>query len=197
MNIYFVRHGQTNENNNKYYYGKLDVCLNEKGLNQAKKAADFLRHVKFDNVYVSERKRTSETAHIILGHDFEKVNIDSRINEMDFGKFEGKNYKQIKKMYPSQWNRWCSDWKNESPPEGESYMKFYSRVHEFMDDILKLNEENILVVTHGGVVRSVYCYVLSGNLDFFWKFASRNGDITLIKYEYGNLYIDSITYVDA
>jgi alpha-ribazole phosphatase len=197
MNIYFVRHGQTDENNNRYYYGKLDVCLNEKGLSQAKRAAAFLNRVKFDEVYVSERKRAVETADIILGHNFKKINIDKRIDEMDFGKFEGKSYEQIKKLYPEQWGKWCSDWKNESPPGGESYIEFYSRIRGFMEDILKLNRKNILVVTHGGVIRSAYCYILNDNLDFFWKFASKNGDITLVKYEYDNLYIDSITHVDV
>ncbi|MCI1944458.1 alpha-ribazole phosphatase [Clostridium luticellarii] len=198
MNIYFVRHGQTNENNKGYYYGKMDVYLNEKGLSQARKAAAFLSPIKFDEVYVSERKRTTETARIILQDHSQRVklNVDKRINEMDFGSFEGKNYRDIKKLYPKEWEVWCSDWKNQSPPGGESYIQFYSRIHGFMDDILKLDRENILIVTHGGVVRSVYCYILNGNLDFFWKFASKNGDVTLIKYEYNNLYIDSITHVD-
>ncbi|MEY8001466.1 alpha-ribazole phosphatase [Clostridium sp. Mt-5] len=195
MNIYFVRHGQTDENNNKYYYGKMDVCLNEKGLDQAEKAAIFLNHIRFDEVYISERKRTAETANIILGNNSKKFNVDKRINEINFGKFEGKSYENIKKLYPEEYDRWCSDWKNESPPGGESYVEFYSRIHGFMDDILKLNRENILIVTHGGVIRSVYSYILDENLDFFWKFASKNGDVTLVKYEYHNLYIDSITHV--
>ncbi len=38
----------------------------------------------------------------------------------------------------------------------------------------------------------IYSYILQNNMDFYWNFASRNGDITLIKYEYGNLFIDYI-----
>ncbi|AGY75687.1 alpha-ribazole phosphatase [Clostridium autoethanogenum] len=197
MNIYFVRHGQTNENNNKYYYGKLDVSLNEKGLSQAEQTKKLLSNIEFDDIYVSDRKRASQTAKIILGSNSKEIITDERLNEMNLGKFEGKNYKEIMKLYPEEWKKWSDDWKSVSPPEGESYVEFYSRVKSFMDDILKLNKDNVLVVTHSGVIRSVYCYVLNGILDFFWKFSSKNGDITLVKYEYSNLFIDSITHVNT
>lgn len=195
MNLYFVRHGETEHNKNKCYYGRTNISITETGIIQSKKVLEILKDINFNKVYLSDMKRAEETADIITNNRGYNTIKDSRINERDFGVFEGKNYDEIRELYPDEWKLWCEDWKNTSPPKGESCVEVYSRVKDFMDDILKSNEENILIVTHSGVIRSVYCYVLGSNIDFFWKFGSKNGDITVLKYEYKNLYIDSIIHV--
>lgn len=195
MDLYFVRHGETEKNKSKCYYGSLDVDITEKGILQAERAGKLLMDVNFNKVYVSEKKRAIKTAKILLESKKNELITDGRINERDFGEFEGKDHKELKQLYPKEWAVWCEDWKNAAPPGGESYIKLYERVKSFMDDILKLDDENILVVAHGGVIRCIYCYILGGNIDYFWNFGSNNGDISIIKYEYGNLYIDSITHV--
>ncbi len=195
MNLYFVRHGETELNKSKFYYGKMDVSITQRGIVQAKEVSQILKNINFNKVYVSEMKRTEQTAKFILDNRTCSMIKDSRINERNFGAFEGKSYDKIKEIFPEKWRLWCEDWKNTVPPEGESYVQFYSKVKDFMDDILKLKDDNVLIVTHSGVIRSIYCYILDNNLDFFWKFSSKNADITLIKYEYENLYIDSISHV--
>ncbi|NMM63208.1 alpha-ribazole phosphatase [Clostridium sp. P21] len=195
MNLYFVRHGETEYNKSNFYYGKSDVSINEMGFVQAKKACEMLKNVNFNRAYISEMKRTKQTAKIILGEKKCDIIKDCRLNERNFGEFEGKDYDKIKKLYPENWKAFCEDWKDAVPPGGESFTQFYLKVKDFMDNILKINEDNILIVTHSGIIKSVYCYILDNNLDFFWKFSSKNGDITLIKYEYGNMYIDSISHV--
>jgi alpha-ribazole phosphatase len=195
MNLYFVRHGETQLNKDKVYYGSLNCGLTEKGKEQALKVKELLKGVEFNAVYASERKRTSLTADLLLGEN-EIVKIDKRINEINFGDFEGKGYQEICETYPIESKEWENDWKGFCPPKGESYKTFYKRVESFMEEVIKSDENNILIVTHGGVIRAAYSYVLGGNLDFYWKFASSNGDVSVIKYEYGNLFIDSITHVE-
>lgn len=198
MNIYLVRHGETEQNKRKNFYGKLDVELNEKGEEQSYKVGEFLKNVGFNKIYISDRKRTKETVEKIL--DMNKfyenkksiIHKDERINEIDFGLFEGKSYEEICSLYPKEQKEWERDWKNFSPPEGESAVEFYNRVESFMKHIQKEEEGDYLIVTHGGVIRMIYSYILENNMDFYWNFASRNGDITLIKYEYENLFIDYI-----
>ncbi|RHW61356.1 alpha-ribazole phosphatase [Clostridium botulinum] len=198
MNIYLIRHGETEHNKRKNFYGKLDVGLNEKGKEQSYKVGELLKDVKFNKIYISDRKRTRETAERILEknkfYDKEKNIIykDEKINELDFGIFEGKSYEEIGSLYPKEQEKWEKDWKNFAPPKGESAVVFYNRVENFMKHIQKEEDGNYLIVTHGGVIRMIYSYILQNNMDFYWNFASRNGDITLIKYEYGNLFIDYI-----
>ncbi|KEI86251.1 alpha-ribazole phosphatase [Clostridium botulinum] len=198
MNIYLIRHGETEHNKRKNFYGKLDVGLNEKGEKQSYKVGELLKDVKFNKIYISDRKRTRETAERILERNrfYEKekniIYKDEKINELDFGIFEGKSYEEIGSLYPKEQEKWEKDWKNFAPPKGESAVVFYNRVENFMKHIQKEEDRNYLIVTHGGVIRMIYSYILQNNMDFYWNFASRNGDITLIKYEYGNLFIDYI-----
>lgn len=194
MNIYFVRHGETDSNKDKLYYGKDDVKLNFKGIGQGKKVRKMLANIDFDNIYTSESIRTIEMAEII-NHDNTSIKKDKRINEMDLGVFEGKNYKELQKQYPEELKCWSENWKEYAPPKGESYKEFYKRVESFMSEIKDKDCENLLIVTHSGVIRTVYCYILNGMLDSFWKFSSKNGDVSLIKYEYGNWYIDYIKHL--
>jgi alpha-ribazole phosphatase len=194
MNIYFVRHGETNENAGKTYYGGLDVHLNERGIQQCINARKYLKNIDFQKVYISHSKRATQSADILLENAKKELIVDARINELSFGDFEGKTYEEITRLYSEEEKQWRENWKDFCPPGGESCRKFYERIKSFMISLESLKEENILVVTHGGVIRAAYTYIMGGNLDIYWKFASKNCDISLIKYEYGNWFIDSIVH---
>jgi|SRR3712207_2398299 len=192
MNIFLLRHGETDQNSKGTYYGKMDIDLNDNGIHQCQKVKNILKDISFDKVYTSTMKRTMNTAkHALEGRKFEIIK-DRRLNEMDMGEFEGKTYKEIQALYPDEWKLWCDDWKNATPPKGENYIQFYGRVKNFINELKDMKEENILIVTHGGVIKNFYTYVLDENPDNFWKFSTNNCDLALIKYEYGNFYIDFI-----
>jgi alpha-ribazole phosphatase len=186
-----VRHGETHENSKKVYYGKIDAVLNENGKNKIIEISEYLKEIKFDKVYISERKRTEETATLIVNKNVQLI-IDKRINELDFGDFEGKSYEELSIEYPEQCEEWEKNWQNFTPNNGESYKMMYNRVREFIYDIEKDKVDNILIVTHGGVIKTFYSYIMGENLDVFWKFSCSNGCIAHIKYEYGNWFIEEI-----
>ncbi len=196
LNIYLLRHGQTEQNLKGFYYGNLDVDITSKGIKQIEYISNKVKNVTFDKIYVSNMKRALSSASIISRNKDISFIRDKRLNEMNLGVFEGKSYEDIQREYPKEFQKWSDDWKYYAPPEGESYVDFYERVKVFFQEILKLEDENVLLVTHGGVIRSILTYVMGEDLDVFWKFGSKNGDLTLVKYEYENLYIDSIIHAD-
>ena len=193
MNIYLVRHGTTKSNEEKRYYGAYDSELSIRGMEEAKILREKLKEIKFDRIYVSSKKRSSEAAKIIFGADV-KYEVDARLDERNFGIFENKTYDEICKEYSEEVRAWEEDWKNYKIPMGESAMESYLRAEDVLKDIESKKFENILLITHGGFIRNSYCYILNG-LDNFWKFSSKNGDISIVKYEYGHWYIDSITHI--
>lgn len=194
MNIYIVRHGKTSYNDQGVYYGNLDCSLNEEGMIQGKALNSRLKHINFSKVYVSPKKRAKETLQII--NPGCQVIEDGRITERSFGIFEGLSYKEIEKRYPIENKAWMEDWKGFTPKGGESFHDFYYRVRSFMEDIHKEKEDDILVVTHGGVMKAIYCYILDDNDELYWRFTSKNGDMALIKYEDQYMFIDSIVHID-
>lgn len=190
MNIYVVRHGQTEENLKGTYYGALDCGLTELGVSQAKVLGESLKNIKFDKVYCSDLKRANETLNHI--NAVEEVVIDERLRERNFGVFEGKTFKEIEEEFAKECTAWNADWKDFRPCGGESFRDSYLRVEDFMENLKEEMGENILVCTHGGIVRAMYVYILGGNLDSYWKFSSRNADLSIIKIHNGYFYIDSI-----
>ena len=65
MKLYLVRHGQTDMNKEKLYYGWTDCPINEIGIKQAQTLYGFFKNVVCDKVITSDLKRSVETAEII------------------------------------------------------------------------------------------------------------------------------------
>ena len=150
--IYFVRHGQTNDNVEYRIQG--NKPLNENGLNQAKDLAEQLKDIHFDICFCSPLIRTVQTLQEILYyHKDLKVVYDDRIKERDYGELVGLLAKNIDGYF----NRWKSDayW----PYKTETVDEMYNRVASFYND-LKNNykDKNILIVSHCGVGRMTYAY---------------------------------------
>lgn len=192
MNIYIIRHGQTGSNQKGEYYGALDVPLNEIGIKQLQKLAPHLKEITFDDVYSSNTTRALESLRLCGDHLYNQVSVDSRLSELSFGDFEGKTYKEICTLFPEHIDDWENDWKNFCPPNGESFADFYKRVSSFFKQLLEKEVSNVLIMAHSGVIRAIYCYVLQNNPDLYWSFTSHNGKINIVKYEYGNLFIDAM-----
>jgi len=194
LKIYIVRHGETEENIKKTYYGEIDCELTAKGIKQAELVRRKLKHINFDKVFCSEKKRAKDTLKRI--YEGEEFIVDSRLNERNFGIFEGKSYKQLQDLFKLEYDDWTKDWKQYSIENGESFEEVYHRVKSFMEELKRESVDNILICTHGGIIRTIYTYILEGCLDNYWRFNSKNADLSIIKLEYGYFYIDSIIPVE-
>ena len=192
MNIYIIRHGQTQSNLKNQYYGRLDVPLTDQGVQQMKALSFELSNIQFDKIYTSNARRALESLEICLPTYHHQAIIDERLCEINFGDFEGKTYQEISKEYPQEVIHWQRDWKNFLPPQGESFIQFYLRVSDIFKEIISNEVDNIFIMAHSGVIKAIYCYVLGQNLDLYWNFTCHNGKINIIQYEYGNLFIDAV-----
>ena len=157
--IYFVRHGVTDWNdfvNDKGEHdpklqGWADIPLNEKGVGQAKAAAESLAGVKFDRVFCSPLQRARQTLQQIDVSEAPVV-FDDRLKERNFGEFEGrcKSVMDFGEFWDIELNK--------KYEKAESVVDFQNRVFEFLDEIKELKDENILIVAHGGVGSSIKRY---------------------------------------
>ena len=148
MKIYIVRHGQTDYNVNGRYGGRLNVPLNENGIEEAYKVKEKLKGIKFDKIYSSPLKRAYLTAKIIRDENIIK---DDRIIERSNGKLEGKLKSEIHDVID------FND-PNEKRYDIESIVDFRNRIKSFLDDVTNTDDGNILIVTHAGVGIYMRCY---------------------------------------
>lgn len=177
--LIIVRHGQTQMNVEGIFFGKLDPGLNEMGRVQCKKAGDILKKYGYDAIYSSDLLRASETAELI---NYLKLPIkfDKRLQEIDFGIFEGLSYKEIKEKYPVECEKSKNEWKTFDFVTGESLERLQSRAVEFVESLDKT--KNNLVVTHWGVINCILSWYFSDKLESYWKYSVENGGICIIEF---------------
>ena len=78
-NIIFIRHGETDLNFKKVYFGHLDPSLNKLGIEQINNTKKILSNEKIDLFYSSDLKRCVESSEII--NEFYKLDI---VKEQNF-----------------------------------------------------------------------------------------------------------------
>ena len=200
MKIYLVRHGETEGNFKGRYCGMCDTPLTEQGKAQCTELSPKLCEIKFYDIYVSPLKRCGETLELALGKDM-KTRVEERIRERAFGIFENKTYEEICKEYPEEERLWSEDWKGYRLPEGESTLEAFERVKSFAKELEELEknseaseEKNLLVVTHGGIIKLFLCYALGENLDLFWRLKSDTASVTILSCSNGFWSIDRLNY---
>jgi broad specificity phosphatase PhoE len=144
-----VRHGQSEWNAIGRWQGHADPVLSELGRRQAYVAAASIGAV--DGIVASDLLRAAETAAIIAQQlGVGPVVVDERLRERDVGEWTGLTKAQIDKRWPG----WLDDGRR---PDGfEDSEVVMERVGEALE---AMREESpggtLLVVTHGGVIRSL------------------------------------------
>lgn len=164
MNIYVLRHGETDYNIEGKFQGQVDIKMNNNGEKQTDKIAIELRKIDFDVIFSSPLSRAIDTAKKINN---EKIIIEKRIIERSFGNLEGKYG--------------ISDYeKNIEKYNIETIEKLTQRVKNFLDEILEeyKDKKNILIVTHEGIAQVINSYFNKEDLKKF-----RLGTGKFIKYE--------------
>lgn len=148
--FYVIRHGQTNWNLDDKIQGQTDIPLNNLGIAQAKEIKMKLGDTKFSSCFSSDLKRTSQTAQIIMEGQQDKIIFDRRLRERNFRELEGKS----SSAYICATSQ---DLKNIETDDAVS-----RRVFEFLHEVLNTKPiGNILIVTHGGVIRSILTKILA------------------------------------
>jgi len=182
LNVYLLRHGETqwNADGNKYC-GRTDLPLISNGIEQARELRQQLAGITFDAIYASPLQRAYSTAGIVC--EDEKITLDERLIEVDFGEWEGKPKKQFIPENQALWDAWMADpATTQAGGTGETAQEVIDRVDAFYDDILqKYNEGTILVVAHNGVNRFYLAHKLGMPLSNYRKLIQENSLVTLFK----------------
>ncbi len=82
---------------------------------------------------------------------------DARLMEVNFGDWEQKNWSQIPE---NELSIWMNDFVNCRPANGESFLELHQRVGHFLADLQKKSLDQVFIVTHAGVIRSLLCHIL-------------------------------------
>lgn len=169
MRIYITRHGETEWNKAGRMQGWQNSNLTEKGIENAKKLGESLKHIEFDYIYCSPLGRAVDTAKYIRGDRNTAITIKDSLKEMSFGAWEGKEYTEIEELYPVQkYNFWNKPHLYE-PVGGESYKELICRIDTVFNEIMSnTTAKNVLIITHAAAIKAIYSILKSIPLEDFW-----------------------------
>ena len=156
MKIWICRHGETDLNKQHRIQGILDIPLNEEGLRQAISMRERLGDMRFDAVYSSPLERARKTACAIGGVTEEELIIDPRIIEVDFGVYDGLSYLPGP---PEIDFFWLLPWFFSAPDTVETTSSMKARAASFIKDLETKDYENVLISSHGGIIRALSGYL--------------------------------------
>ena len=184
--IYLIRHGQTVWNAEGRYQGQLNSALTQKGESQAQangeKLLNYLKDTNEFAFYSSPLGRASSTAKIIsdiIGFDKEKILFDNRIQEINYGIFEGKTkhycQTELKEQFDArEANKWSYTLEG-----GESYETVSIRLKEWLDTLS--SDKPIIMVAHEMINRTLRGIYLGLESEVMLKLRQSNDVLILLE----------------
>lgn len=185
MELYLVRHGETESNIKRRYQGWTESPLSEKGLLQAQKAGYFLSRQDVNAVYSSDLKRAVNTARVIGSSRGLQPGITPLLREIHFGEWEGLTFEEIEKSWGNEITHWLDDPFHKAAPGGETLQRVCERMQMFLEEIGGKHKQGdkIVAVSHGGSIRALLYNLLNLDLPSFWEIKIDNASISLIQKE--------------
>jgi uncharacterized phosphatase len=155
-NLYLVRHGETDWNKARRIQGSTDIPLNDTGRAQAATAGALLGRRQWHTIIASPLSRAFETAQIIAGEvGLPTPTPNAALVERRYGEAEGLDYRQVDALYPDA----------AEVPGRESRDEVMERVVPALLAIAAQHPgENVIIVSHGGVIRAVLAAIDPNNV---------------------------------
>jgi 2,3-bisphosphoglycerate-dependent phosphoglycerate mutase len=182
--LILLRHGESVWNQKNIFTGWVDIGLSDKGVEEALKAGDMLKDIKFDSLFVSTLIRAKLTLYLVLSknkltktavtnfsspwaksygeNDFVNVIESEALNERYYGKLQGKYKDKIKDEFgEAQFKLWRRSY-DIAPPEGESLKMTIDRALPFAEKEIfprVKRGETVLVSAHGNSLRGIVMHL--------------------------------------
>lgn len=161
--------------------GHSDILLDNKGLYQAHSVAVRLEKSKATHVYTSPLKRAKTTGRIIASKTRELVVWDE-LTEQNFGVWEGCSIPYVLQKYPKEYCGWKHGTVGFEPIGGETELEITERAEKIVHKILSLNEQEIIVTTHGGILRMIFIVMFGHRFrKFFWDYKFGNCSVSAVQ----------------
>jgi alpha-ribazole phosphatase len=186
MDIYLIRHTKT-DTLKGLCYGQSDVALADSFLEEASLLQQKLPKLKPNSlVFSSPLTRCVQLA----GRLSDKVTIDARLSELDFGDWE---YRRFDDIDIDVLQQWTDNFVHVAPPNGESFIDLCQRAGSFWQDVvhgMHPASEKILIITHAGVIRALLAHILKLPPANAFQFRVDLGSVHKLQ------HLDNYTYIN-
>lgn len=186
INLYLIRHAQTEYNRNHQYIGgrSSHLAINENGWEQARMLGQWMAEKNFPlhHLYCSTAKRAKQTLEGIQEvFPIEQVQYSAELEELSQGDWEGQlrneiYSKELLETINSNNYRFKA-------PNGESQEEVENRMYQFIEkEILPYDRKNIVMLTHGMAIKCLLRKILDSSPAMTYKIKIDNTSITKLAY---------------
>lgn len=170
--IYLIRHAAKERGD--FFNPRLrhqDEPISVLGQSQAQKLCAYFDGKAIAVIYISEYQRTRQTSEPLAQQLQLTPIVDARLNEIDNGRLDGMTDEQIQQTYPDVWQAFLSRSADFRFPEGETGAEARQRLVEFLEEKRKQHlDDNIILVSHEGLIRLLTCTILDLPVYKRWNF---------------------------
>jgi probable phosphomutase (TIGR03848 family) len=189
--IVLLRHAHSTANQKGILAGRDNtVGLSPRGEREAEALVSVLENYSFDAIYTSPLKRCIDTITPFLKSSKEKAVRDPGLLEMEYGSWSGKKLNALSKQ--KMWETIQQRPTLVRFPEGESFTEMSSRANQTVIDRAK-GLSNILIVSHGDVIKSIVAFHLGLPLDSFQRIAVDPASLTTIRFPQSQVISVNVT----
>ena len=182
VELIFLRHGATTENEQHRYLGRTDTSLSKNGICELQELWENENAPNPELLFCSPMKRCMETVELLYPNHM-PISIPEW-SEMDFGEFEGKNYMELQEN--PDYQAWIDSNGTLPFPGGESREAFVKRCEQGFYRMLTAIREMLLktdeqkqhrklvagAVVHGGTIMAVLSSFCGGE---YFDYQVKNG----------------------
>ena len=178
MKIYLLRHTKPDIPLDTCY-GQTDIDIVADAFEKKLTKIQSLLPVKqLGIIYSSPLKRCLKLAKTLY-QDHIEFKTDSRLKELNFGDWELRKWSTLD---GEAMRRWKDDFVHARAPGGESHMDLYLRAEQFWHEVTAKDQEQMLLVTHGGVIKSLLSKLLEMPLRKSYAIKIHYGELIYIDY---------------
>ncbi|MBU5464570.1 histidine phosphatase family protein [Anaerotignum sp. MSJ-24] len=181
LRLYFMRHGETVWNTERRYQGMTDIELSEEGLRQAECAAKRFKNIKIDKIYASPLKRAMKTAEKIAAEKGLEIISEDDFREIHFGEWEGKTVPELTEKYGESYTNFIREPHKYGFPGEGSVENVINRIKPGIDRLIAEEKGNVLIVSHGGIIRLMIMYIMGLDSSWFTKMWINNTGVSIVE----------------
>jgi probable phosphoglycerate mutase len=168
LELYLVRHGQTDYSRENRFCGSIDPPLNDVGVRMATAFGVAYAALEWTAIYASPRTRAQQTAHALASRTNLEIGSEDGLAEIGYGEWEGLRHEEVQARWPEAYAYWSADVASRGTPGGETAFAVAARAAPVLERVRARHETGrVLLVSHKATIRILVCALLGLDVRLF------------------------------
>ena len=168
LELYLIRHGQTDFSRENRFCGSIDPPLNEVGLKMADAFGEAYAGLEWDAIYASPSLRARQTAGALANRIGLEIKVEDGLREIAYGDWESLRHEDVKKQWPEAYAYWSADVASRGTPGGETAFHVAARAAPVLERVRQYHSEGrVVLVSHKATIRILTCALLGLDVRLF------------------------------